>query len=151
MNPTALNYPAALDYLTPMPIGARIRKIRRDKELSQEYVAEKIGVTTAYISKIENEKSDPDSELIKKFALVLGVTVADLFGEETKTVNEPPAHYILPAHLTDNEREKIERLIGELSAASEADRALIYEIIRKVFSRNTGLTPNHGGPLIKKQ
>jgi transcriptional regulator with XRE-family HTH domain len=46
-----------------MNIGQKIRQIRKSKDLSQEYLAEKMDITAAYISKIENGSSDPDSEL----------------------------------------------------------------------------------------
>jgi len=66
-------------HLHGMAIGDNIRRMRREREFSQEYVAEKLGLTQAQISRIENNESDPDSELISKFAEVLGVSPGILF------------------------------------------------------------------------
>ena len=68
-----------------MHIGERIRKLRRERDLTQDYMAEKMGVSVAYISKIETGRSDPDTELLRRFATALNVSVRDFFEDELKS------------------------------------------------------------------
>ena len=59
-----------------MRFGETIREMRQDRKLSQRDLAEKVGVTFTYISKIENHKLDfgqhPSEEMICKLAVALG-------------------------------------------------------------------------------
>lgn len=67
-----------------MDVGSQIRAIRRSKDLSQEAVASLVGVTSAYISKIENGKTDPSSKLLGKIAEALKVPVVRFFSEDLR-------------------------------------------------------------------
>ena len=55
-----------------MRFGERVRHLRLEKKLGQRGLADQVGVTFTYISKIENEKLDfgdyPSEELILKLA-----------------------------------------------------------------------------------
>ena len=59
-------------------IGQRISKLRKAKGMSQENLAEKIGVTSQAVSKWENDASCPDIGLLPQLAKLLGVTVDEL-------------------------------------------------------------------------
>lgn len=65
-----------------MIFGERIRELRKTKNLSQRGLAEKVGVSFTYISKIENEKLDfgdyPSEELIRKLAKSLSADADEL-------------------------------------------------------------------------
>lgn len=65
-----------------MNFGERIRELRKTKNLSQRGLADKVGVSFTYISKIENEKLDfgdyPSEELIRKLAKSLGADADEL-------------------------------------------------------------------------
>jgi len=56
-------------------LGDRVRQLRRAKGLSQRALAEMVGISFTYVSKIENEKLDfgdyPSEELILKMAAAL--------------------------------------------------------------------------------
>lgn len=58
-----------------------LRKINR---LSQEELAERIGVTRQTISKYETGESVPDIDKCKELADVFGVTLDDLVNYESK-------------------------------------------------------------------
>jgi len=60
-------------------IGKRIRKIRESKDLSQENVAEDLGMTTSAYSKIERGVTDPSTTKLFKVAEVLKVDIRDFF------------------------------------------------------------------------
>ena len=58
-----------------MTIGERIAKCRKEKNLSQEYIAELLEVSRQAVSKWENDVSAPDTNNLIKLANVFGVSV----------------------------------------------------------------------------
>jgi len=60
-------------------VGKRLRKIRRNLDITQEQLAEAVGVTAESISNIERGKTAPSFETMEKIAEVLKVPVRDLF------------------------------------------------------------------------
>ncbi len=65
-----------------MNFSERIRELRKAKNLSLRALADAVGVSFTYISKIENEKLDfgdyPSEDLIRKLAAALSVDVNEL-------------------------------------------------------------------------
>ena len=59
--------------------GKKLRKIRRDRDMTQEQLAEAIGVTMAFISRMERGRHGPSFDNLQKLAEVLGVKVEELF------------------------------------------------------------------------
>lgn len=56
--------------------GDRVKKLRKEKNLTLEQVARKIGSHKGYVSGIENDKVNPPSvKMIKKFAKLFGQDV----------------------------------------------------------------------------
>lgn len=69
-----------------MTIGERIAKCRKDKKLSQEYIAEILDVSRQAVSKWENDQSEPDTGNLIQLARLFGVSVEYLAnGEEENT------------------------------------------------------------------
>lgn len=56
-------------------IGSRIRQYRLDAGLTQEYVAEKIGISQKHLSRIESGYHNPHFETIIALAKILDVSV----------------------------------------------------------------------------
>ena len=54
-------------------IGNRISKYRKEKGLTQEGLAEKLGVSSQAVSKWENDQSCPDIGLLSDLARILGI------------------------------------------------------------------------------
>ena len=61
-------------------IGKTIKDLRKSRGLTQEELAEKIGVTAQAISKWENESGMPDLSQIVPLAHVFGVSTDTLLG-----------------------------------------------------------------------
>lgn len=59
--------------------GRKLRKIRRDRDLTQEQLAEAIGVTLDFISRMERGQDAASFETLDKLAKALGVPVSELF------------------------------------------------------------------------
>jgi Predicted transcriptional regulators len=60
-------------------LGMRIREVRRARHLSQERLAEKVGVEPKQISRIEGGKSAPSLDTMEAIAKHLQVAMKDLF------------------------------------------------------------------------
>lgn len=62
-------------------LGNRIRDRRQEIRLSQEQVAEKAGISTNTVSRIEGGQSAMSIEIFIKMLQILGVDANDLLGE----------------------------------------------------------------------
>lgn len=62
-----------------MRFGKRMRQLRALKGLTQEELAEAVGVSTDFISLIERGQRAPSFENLERLAEALAVKVADLF------------------------------------------------------------------------
>ena len=70
-------------------LGKRIQEIRKSKHLTQEKLAEIIGLDTPNLSNIERGKRFVTSETLEKIINALGVNEKELFDfEHQKTRNE---------------------------------------------------------------
>ena len=63
-----------------LSIGENIRKFRKNNDLTQETLAEQLGVTYQSISRWENGTTYPDIELLPAIAETLKITVDELLG-----------------------------------------------------------------------
>ena len=75
-----------------MTIGKRIAHLRKEKGLTQEELAQHMGISPQAVSKWENDQTCPDISALPKLARLFGVTVDELLeGRE-----ETPAVRMLP-------------------------------------------------------
>lgn len=70
--------------------GTRISRLRKEKGMSQEALAEKIGVSAQAVSKWENDQSCPDISLLPQLAKLLDVTVDELLTGNSNEVRMVP-------------------------------------------------------------
>ncbi len=59
-------------------LGARIREVRKARGVTQEWLAEKVGVDPKQISRIEGGKSFPSMDTLESIAINLQVEMKDL-------------------------------------------------------------------------
>lgn len=59
--------------------GKRLRFIRRQKDLTQEQLAEAVGISVEFLSNLERGINAPSFETLEKLAVVLAVSVQELF------------------------------------------------------------------------
>ena len=100
-------------------IGENIRRLRREKGITQEQLAESVGVTCAAVSRWERSEAYPDIGLLGPLAYYFGVSTDELLGYNAAQV----------------ERE-IEDILAEYtrlyrSAGEEGSRAYITEAFRR--------------------
>ncbi len=59
--------------------GKRLRKIRRHRDLTQERLAELLGVSVEFVSNMERGVNAPSFETIEKIAEVFNLPFSELF------------------------------------------------------------------------
>ena len=67
-----------------MSIGNKIAQYRKNMNITQDTLAQKLGVTNQAVSKWESEQSCPDIQLLSQLADIFGVTIDELFGRQPK-------------------------------------------------------------------
>ncbi len=65
-----------------MELGEKIKARRKQLKLSQEYVADQIGISRQAVAKWESGKSDPAAANLAELAAILETTVSELVGCE---------------------------------------------------------------------
>jgi len=60
-------------------IGERVRRARKNKDITQEKLADMVGVSTTYIGFIEQGQRLPSIKTSDKIARALGVKLSELF------------------------------------------------------------------------
>ena len=73
-------------------IGGFLRELRKEKELTQEQLAEKLHVSNKTVSKWETAKGLPDISLIPPLCSIFNVSADMLLGIDTESL--PNYHYI---------------------------------------------------------
>ena len=81
-------------------LGKRIVKHRKRLGLTQDQLAETLGVTPQAVSKWENDQSCPDINMLPKLAQFFDTTVDSLLGNSTQPVYE--AEMVQPEEKKDN-------------------------------------------------
>lgn len=60
-------------------LGGRIRRLREQRGLSQEKLAERAGLTSKFLGEVERIETNPSTTSIARLAAALSVNVGDLF------------------------------------------------------------------------
>ena len=100
-------------------LGKRIAALRREKELKQDELAEKLGVSAQAVSKWENDQTCPDISLLPLLAKTLGVSVDELLSGKQENA---PAVQIVPA---DERKDINDMMLRIVMKSADNDRLRI--------------------------
>lgn len=112
-------------------VGDRLREIREAKKWTQDQLATKSGVSTGFLSDIENNKRNPSSEYVLKIANALGASIDYLL----RGVEQLPA--------SQNEPIVIPQMLASAAEQlnlSYADTVELLEAHRSVIARRSNKT-----------
>jgi transcriptional regulator with XRE-family HTH domain len=116
-----------------MKIGDKIRTIRdKEKNFTQSYVAEQLGITTKAYGNIENNISDPSYTRLIKIAEVLECDINYIINyQEAKsgyhnTFHDNSGYYM---HQGDGNVEQVKKLYEELLESERKYKVLLEKII----------------------
>lgn len=109
-------------------MGNRIGRLRRARNIKQEELAEKLGVTAQAVSKWENDASCPDISLLPQLAQLLGVTTDELLTgkgaelavrvlppEERKPLKDMMFRIVVDSHEGDKVRVNLPMALVQLA------------------------------------
>ena len=102
--------------------ASRLITVRKKKGLSQVQLAEKMGVNQGFISHYEGDSEGPTPELLKRFAVALGVSVKVLLGDvQIESGGPPPPKAIqkrldMISRLPQKDQQTIARIIDGLAS-----------------------------------
>lgn len=103
-------------------VGKNIVRLRREAGMTQEYLAEKLNITGAAMSRIENGLATPRFSRLEELASILGCHVIDLF----KASTDP-----LKVHL-----DTLEDLLRPYPAETQEELVAMFANTLKVFGNN---------------
>ena len=120
-------------------IGNRIARYRKAKNLTQEALANQLGVSSQAVSKWETDASCPDISALPQLCRILGITTDELLtgkSEEVKLV--PPA-----------ERKTLEELTLRIKVlSSDGDKIRVnvpMTLVKLALEIGVDVVPNVGG------
>lgn len=90
--------------------GKAVRKARLAHNLTQEQLAERVGIDRQTISNIENHKGNPKFEILFPLIRTLKITPSEIFYPEFQEEN--PGLHQLRALLADCTKEEAENLVA---------------------------------------
>jgi transcriptional regulator with XRE-family HTH domain len=95
-------------------VGDRIKRLRKDKGLTQEEAAKRLGMVRSTYSNYENGKREPDFETAKKIADFYDKTVDYLLGSST---GDPVKNAVMDdySRLPSDKRKIVDDMIKALS------------------------------------
>lgn len=122
--------------------GQRFQRLRKEKNLTQEDIASKIGITAQSVSKWENDLSAPDISILLELADILGVSVEKLLGREVNKVTKVENNFdykkaILRIVVDDSDGDNVrinfpialgETLIGNICKSTVKNKEILDQI-----------------------
>lgn len=116
-------------------ISKNLRKLRKERGMTQDELAKKLGVSYQSVSKWEQGKSNPDLAMLPAIAVLFGVTIDEIYGmdeikrqqridELNKRIKE---NYQL--HRVNNNIPLIQEVLGEYPNSPD----LMFELGRSYF------------------
>ena len=115
--------------------GSFISAKRREKNLTQEQLAEKLGVSNKTVSKWENGKCMPDYSVIELLCKELDITLAELLDGEEKEPNSIRVY----------DEEQVKSLIGKIQKMEKNYKYTISIILIVIGCLSLVLTHLFGG------
>ena len=106
-----------------MTFGQTIKALRKEGNMTQENLAEKIGCSVEYLSRVENGKCAPGTKYLTAISNVLNIPADNLLGAES--------NFII--------HEQVSELEQQLLKLNADDRTLIINTMINLIER---LTPS---------
>jgi len=100
-------------------LGNAIKKARLDKNLTQEKLAELIGITPMHVKQLESERRNPSVDVLYKLVSVLDLSLDNLFSDNK-----------------DSKRELMSKILLSLGHCSVREMEVAYATIEAM--RKTG-------------
>lgn len=120
-------------------IGNRIGRLRRQAGMTQEALAEKLGVSSQAVSKWENDLSCPDISLLPELARVLGCTTDELLTGKSNEVR------VVPVSQRKNPDELVLRIKVDSADGDKVRVNLPIALLRVLSSSGIDIAAQYSG------
>lgn len=117
-----------------MLITDEIRRLRMAKSFSQDYMAEKLGITQQAYSKIENQISEASISRLQQICEILDVPLPKLLGLDEETLGTGEED-----NLTPSERKVYHEIIVNQQHIIEKQEETIRSISASLVMMQTGV------------
>ena len=129
-----------------LTLGKRIGQLRRAKGITQEALAEKLGVTPQAVSKWENDGSCPDIALIPELAKILGISTDELLtGKKPET-----AMRLLPPEERKDIKDMMFRIIVDSAQGDRVRVNLPMALVQVALDIGMEMPQVNGNPALKQ-
>lgn len=92
-------------------LGSRLKELRSGKGFSQEKLAERAGITSKYLSRIETGDHFPSIEVLEKLCRSLEVELKDLFEFFHETQSPKELKEILTRLINEADEKQLRTLV----------------------------------------
>lgn len=113
-------------------IGNRIKNLREEKNYSQDYLAQRLGISQKAYSKIENSQTKLTVEHLLKIADALEVSINKILASDGNTVhNNFSTHNGEGIVVNKATSEKLVELYEKLLASKDNEIKILTELIQR--------------------
>lgn len=92
-------------------IGRRLKRIRQRKKLTQENLAEKVGISPKYISSIERGQENPTLDTLIKIVHALEVEMGEVFLTENEESDPKKNRELVRQLLKEADGEELRKIV----------------------------------------
>lgn len=128
-------------------VGKRIASLRKAKGITQEGLAELLGISGQAVSKWENDQNCPDISLLPQLAKVLGVTVDELLSGKQELVSSVR---LLPEEQRKDIKEMMLRVVVDSSAGDRVRINLPMALVQVAMDCGMELPMISGSDALKQ-
>ena len=121
-------------------LGARIGRLRREKGLKQDDVAQALEVSSQAVSKWENDQTCPDITLLPALANMLGVTVDELLCGK-----QEPLVQVQPIEKRKDAKDMFLRMIVQSASGDKVRINLPLVLVQAIVEAGVGMHQIAGG------
>jgi len=99
-----------------VPLGKRIKELRRARGLSQETLAERMDGHPKYLGSVERGEQNPTIEFLMKLAAALKVDLASLFSYQWQRLSEAELKRRLHAMVDKADLDRLREMLALMKA-----------------------------------
>ena len=128
-----------------MTIGKRIALLRKEKGMTQEDLANAMGVSPQAVSKWENDQTCPDISALPKLSKLLGVTVDELLEGKAET----PAVRVLPPEERKDPKDMLLRITVDSADGDKVRVNLPMALVEVAMEMGMAMPQINGNEALK--
>jgi transcriptional regulator with XRE-family HTH domain len=125
-------------------IGIKIKQFRTQNNVQQKELAIVVGISQSYLSKIESNKINPDTELLKKISRFLNTPIEKFYDIDNKA-NPHTINHNIHSRYSENGKYSLKTQIDELKKILQQKNDLITNYKNLVSQLNAKIEKQKKG------